>query len=324
MKMKNVLITGGAGFIGSNLANFYSSNYKIIVVDDLSMGNLANLNHSDNIHFIKGDVTDTDFMLTVLSDYSFEYIFHLAAIASVADSIERPLETHKVNFESVLNLLELVRIYQGNLKKLIFSSSAAVYGDEPTFPKTEESAICPLTPYAIDKFSAERYVLAYNQLYNLPTAAVRFFNVYGINQNPKSPYSGVISILIDRYKKLNSGLSESFTIFGNGHQSRDFVYIDDVVQALSIIAETDDSLGNVYNIGTGHSTSLNTLIEISNQILDVRLPITHLPERSGDIMHSIADISKIKNLGYKSVFSINDGLLNYINHEFTSYQKGKK
>lgn len=322
--MKYILITGGAGFIGSNLANFYASNYKIIVIDDLSMGNLTNLTQSDNILFIKGDVTDSDFMLNILSDYSFEYIFHLAAIASVADSIERPVETHQVNFESVLNLLELIRKYQGNLKKLVFSSSAAVYGDEPTFPKKEESAICPLTPYAIDKFAAERYVVDYYHLYDIPTAAVRFFNVYGINQNPQSPYSGVISILVDRYKKLKDGQPEVFTMFGDGSQSRDFVYIDDVVQALSLVAEKDDSLGNVYNIGTGTSTSLNELVEIADTILNVKLPVSYLPERSGDIKHSIADISKVKELGYKSAFSVNDGLLNYINHEFASYGKDKK
>ena len=123
----------------------------------------------------------------------------------MADSVERPVETHQVNFESVLMLLELIRKYQKGLKRLVFSSSAAVYGDEPTLPKKEESVIRPLTPYAVDKFAAEQYVLDYNHLYGVKTSAVRFFNVYGPNQNPESPYSGVISILVDRYKKIQKG-----------------------------------------------------------------------------------------------------------------------
>ncbi|MDY5177773.1 NAD-dependent epimerase/dehydratase family protein, partial [Enterococcus faecium] len=175
--MLNYLITGGAGFIGSTLANYLGKENNVVVIDDLSMGKKENLDESKHITFIEGDVADKNLMEKVMKEYHFDYIFHLAAVASVADSVERPLETHRVNFDSALLLLELVRKYQSGLKRLVFSSSAAVYGDEPTLPKKEESVIRPLTPYAIDKFAAEQYVLDYCHLYDVPTSAVRFFNV---------------------------------------------------------------------------------------------------------------------------------------------------
>ncbi len=313
--MKKVLITGGAGFIGSSLANRLSKQYEVVVIDDLSMGKKTNLESSENITFIEGDVTDAGLMEDVLKETNFELIFHLAAIASVADSVERPLETHRVNFDSVLLLLELIRKYQKDLKRLVFSSSAAVYGDEPTLPKQEESVIRPLTPYAVDKFAAEQYVLDYCHLYNVPTSAVRFFNVYGPNQNPNSPYSGVISILVDRYKKLLDGEESSFTLFGDGSQSRDFVYIEDVLQGLMLAAEKEEALGKQFNIGTGNGTTLLELIQAIDQILDVELPIDKQPERAGDIRDSLADISKIQSLGYTPHFDILSGMKSYLQTE---------
>lgn len=313
--MKKVLITGGAGFIGSSLANRLSKQYEVVVIDDLSMGKKTNLESSENIMFIEGDVTDAGLMEDVLKETNFELIFHLAAIASVADSVERPLETHRVNFDSVLLLLELIRKYQKDLKRLVFSSSAAVYGDEPTLPKQEESVIRPLTPYAVDKFAAEQYVLDYCHLYNVPTSAVRFFNVYGPNQNPNSPYSGVISILVDRYKKLLDGEESSFTLFGDGSQSRDFVYIEDVLQGLMLAAEKEEALGKQFNIGTGNETTLLELIQAIDQILDVELPIDKQPERAGDIRDSLADISKIQPLGYTPHFDILSGMKSYLQTE---------
>lgn len=315
--MDNILITGGAGFIGSTLANYLSKENKIIVVDDLSMGKQENLISSNNIKFVEGDVADKVLMEQLLSEYSFAYIFHLAAVASVADSVERPVATHRVNFESVLILLELIRQYQPNLKRLVFSSSAAVYGDELTLPKQEESVIRPLTPYAVDKFAAEQYALDYYHLYDIPTSAVRFFNVFGPNQNPNSPYSGVISILIDRYKKQLAGEPAVFTLFGDGSQSRDFVYIEDVIQALLLVATKDEALGKQFNVGTGNSTTLLELIQAIDKILNVKLALKFEEERSGDIHDSLADISKIKTLGYQPKFDILDGMQRYIESEFT-------
>lgn len=310
--MKNYLITGGAGFIGSTLANHLSAKNSVIVIDDLSMGKEENLVKNSNLRFIKGSVTDKSLMETTLSENNFDFIFHLAAIASVADSVERPIETHQVNFESVLMLLELIRTYQKELKRLVFSSSAAVYGDEPTLPKREESVIRPLTPYAIDKFAAEQYVLDYNHLYGVNTSAVRFFNVYGPNQNPDSPYSGVISILVDRYKKILQGEETQFTLFGDGSQSRDFVFVEDVIQALLLVATKDEALGKQFNVGTGSATTLNELIQIINETLEVELPVNYEPERDGDIKESVADITRLRGLSYKSNFSVQEGMRKYL------------
>lgn len=306
------LITGGAGFIGSTLANHLSAKNSVIVIDDLSMGKEENLVKNSNLRFIKGSVTDKSLMETTLSENNFDFIFHLAAIASVADSVERPIETHQVNFESVLMLLELIRTYQKELKRLVFSSSAAVYGDEPTLPKREESVIRPLTPYAIDKFAAEQYVLDYNHLYGVNTSAVRFFNVYGPNQNPDSPYSGVISILVDRYKKILQGEETQFTLFGDGSQSRDFVFVEDVIQALLLVATKDEALGKQFNVGTGSATTLNELIQIINETLEVELPVNYESERDGDIKESVADITRLRGLSYKSNFSVQEGMRKYL------------
>ena len=314
--MEKILVTGGAGFIGSTLANFYSKDNEVFVIDDLSMGRLENLEETENLTFFEESVTNIEFMEALLSSNEFDYIFHLAAIASVADSVKRPIETHEVNFRSVLELLELTKKYQTNLKRLVFSSSAAVYGDEPTIPKHENSQIHPMTPYAIDKFSAEKMVLAYCRLYGVPTSAVRFFNVYGPKQNPNSPYSGVISILVDKYKQLLNGDSDvSFTLFGDGEQSRDFVYVDDVVQSLNLIARSPQSIGEVYNVGTGQSSSLNQLIRILNYELNIYLPISYDKERKGDVRHSLANINKLRNLGYKYNYHLYQGIKEYWNSE---------
>ncbi|GAA2900098.1 NAD-dependent epimerase/dehydratase family protein [Enterococcus pseudoavium] len=311
----NNLITGGAGFIGSTLANYLSKENSVIVIDDLSMGKEENLNKNSNLKFIKGSVTDRELMTDVLSNNSFDYIFHLAAIASVADSVERPVETHQINFESVLMLLELIRAHQKDMKRLVFSSSAAVYGDEPTLPKKEESVIRPLTPYAVDKFAAEQYVLDYNHLYGVNTSAVRFFNVYGPNQNPESPYSGVISILVDRYKKLQNGLATEFTLFGDGSQSRDFVFIEDVIQALLLVATKEEALGKQFNVGTGSAITLKELIAVIDETLEITLPIKHEAERDGDIKDSVSDIARLKSLGYQANFSVQEGMKKYLKSE---------
>lgn len=313
--VEKILITGGAGFIGSTLANHLGKENVVIVVDDLSMGKVENLEMDRNITFIEGDVADSVLMEEIIRANQFDYIFHLAAVASVADSVARPVETHRVNFESVLMLLELVRKYQPNLKRIVFSSSAAVYGDEPTLPKKEESIIRPLTPYAIDKFAAEQYVLDYCHLYDVPGSAVRFFNVYGPNQNPNSPYSGVISILVDRYKKQLAGEKTSFTLYGDGSQSRDFVYIDDVIQALLLVANKEAALGEQFNVGTGKATTLLTLIQTIDQILETELALEYQPERSGDIHDSLADISKIQSIGYLPNYDVLSGMKSYLKTE---------
>lgn len=310
--MKKILITGGAGFIGSALANYLSDNNLVTVIDDLSMGRLSNLKETENITFIEGSVTNQTLMAELITSHDFNYIYHLAAIASVADSIERPVQTHIVNFDSVLMLLELLKKNKHKPERLIFSSSAAIYGDEPTLPKHEESVIRPQTPYAIDKFAAEQYVLSYSNIYGIDTSVVRFFNVYGPNQNPKSPYSGVISILMDCFGKHLKGDVASFTIFGDGNQTRDFIYIEDVIQAIDLICCNEESVGKVYNVATGIETSLIELIEMIDRRLETKLPLIHKSARSGDITSSYADISKLESLGFKNNYSIAEGIRKYL------------
>lgn len=312
IKNSSVLVTGGAGFIGSTLSNtLLNLGNDIVVIDDLSMGSFENLDSSKKLTKIQGSLTDKDLLAQIFAENDFEYIFHLGAVASVADSVARPYETHQVNFDSTMTILELLRKNKKSLKRFVFSSSAAVYGDELTLPKREESVIRPLTPYAVDKFASEKMAMVYNKLYNIPTSATRFFNVYGPKQNPASPYSGFISILVDRLK--NESL---LTIFGDGEQSRDFVYIEDVVQALMLIATSDEALGQVYNVGTGDKITLNNLIELSQKITEKRIDLKYDEAREGDIKESISDVSKLKTIGYRPKFDLESGMRKYLDYEF--------
>ena len=309
------LITGGAGFIGSSLAKKLVDNgHEVTVIDDLSMGKKENLD-TEKVYFIKGDIRDNELMEQVFERTQFDYVFLLAAIASVADSIQRPIETHEVNLDANLNILKLIKEKQNDIKRVVFASSAAVYGDEPTLPKKENSQIKPLSPYAIDKFASEQFVLLYNNLYGVPASVVRFFNVYGMNQNPESPYSGVLSIITDKFKQKLAGKDAVFNVYGDGNQERDFVFIEDVIQALMLVSESESSRGNVYNVGTGIATSLNRIIEIYNDYFKISMKLNYLPSRDGDIRYSYADISSLQNLGYVPIYSIVKGIHSYLKKE---------
>lgn len=305
--MTKVLITGGAGFIGSFLAHKLVANgNKVIVVDDLSMGCLENLaDINDKIVFYKHTVCDEQFMHDLLLKGDFDYIYYLAAVSSVADSVVRPWYTHLVNQESVVNTLEFIRANHLPIKKFLFTSSAAVYGDAADFPKTEDSHVDPLTPYAIDKYASERYTVDFGRLYGIPTVAVRFFNVYGPRQNPNSEYSGVLSIVTKCLKE-----DKPFTLYGDGAQTRDFVHVEDAVDALiKISTETDEP--TVYNIANGDETPLIDVIHTYEDIARKKLNIIQKEARQGDISKSRADVSKLKKIGFEPQWSLHDGLSNY-------------
>lgn len=303
----NILVTGEAGFIGSTLVrDLIEKGNTVTVVDDLSMGRLSNLPESDQLTFDQKSIIDRKFMDELLMKHQFDYIYLLAAVASVADTIERPEVTHQINQDANLWIMETLRRNQLRPKKVIFTSSAAVYGDDPEQPKSEHSRIVPLSPYAIDKFASERFVIDYGRLYGLNTAATRFFNVYGPRQNPSSPYSGVLSLITQR---LQDG--QLFTLFGDGTQSRDFVYVGDVVSALQLIADTPDSNGQVYNVATGRSVSLIETIRIFEKISGDKLKIEFAEQRLGDIKRSEADISKLQGLGFEPKFDLETGLRRY-------------
>lgn len=305
--MSKVLITGGAGFIGSFLAHKLVANGdEVVIVDDLSMGKLENLEDiKDQITFYEHTVCDEIFMHGLLISGDFEYIYYLAAVSSVADSVARPWYTHQVNQESVVNTLEFIRTHNLPIKKFLFSSSAAVYGNTADFPKTEDSHVDPLTPYAVDKYASERYTIDYGRLYGLPAVAVRFFNVYGPRQNPDSEYSGVLSIVTKCLEE-----HKSFTLYGDGSQTRDFVYVEDVVDALIKIA-TDTSKTTVYNIANGDEKALIDVIHTYEDIAGMKLNIIQKEARQGDIQKSRADVSKLEKIGFKPQWSLHDGLVNY-------------
>ena len=302
-----ILITGGAGFIGSNLADALISNNEVVVVDDLSMGKVKNLPKSEKMHFYEHSITDNNFMKQLLLDWDFDYIFLLAAVASVADTINRPLETHLINQDANIKILEDIRVNKLQVKKVLFASSAAVYGNNPELPKRESSPIDPLSPYAIDKYATERFVINYGKLYKIPTVCTRFFNVYGPKQNPASPYSGVLSLILNAIKK-----SESFHVFGDGEQTRDFVFIDDVVEALNLLMIERRGIHDVYNVATGNAISLNKTIKTFEDLIGEHISVIHEKNRKGDIKYSKADISKIKGLGFDPKNDIKLGLKKYL------------
>ncbi|EGL98838.1 GDP-mannose 4,6-dehydratase [Ligilactobacillus salivarius] len=308
--MSKYLITGGAGFIGSNLVEkVVSQGDDVVIVDNLSMGKLENIIHFSKKHvsFYKEDITNFNFMEKLLVSENFDYIVLLGAVASVANSVQDPQKTHLINQEANLNIYEIIRKNNLKIKKLLFASSAAVYGDEPTLPKSEESVIRPLTPYAIDKFASEKYALAYGKLYNIPTVATRFFNVYGPKQNPESQYSGVLSIIKDRLVS-----DKVFTMYGDGNQTRDFTYIDDVIEAMLILLRDPDIKWDVYNVATGKSTSLNEIIKIFEKVANKNLKIKYESKRQGDIENSQADVNKIREkVGFNTKISLEEGLRKY-------------
>ncbi|QQZ10352.1 NAD-dependent epimerase/dehydratase family protein [Heyndrickxia vini] len=314
--MGNILVTGGAGFIGSHLVKeLLNLGENVIVVDNLSMGSKENLDlNNKNLTFIEGDISNQSTITELFNTYTFKKIFHLGAVASVAASVEHPLETHLTNLEGTIYLLEAAR-KQKDIERFVFASSAAVYGDDPALPKRENSPIKPLTPYAIDKYASERYVINYSKLYGLPTVALRFFNVYGIGQNPSSPYSGVVSIITDRLKKKLNGEDASFILFGDGSQTRDFVFVKDVVQANLLVSNNKDAIGNVYNVGTGEKISLMDLISTYIKISGIDLPIKKEAVRSGDIKDSYADVSALKSIGFMPEFTVEEGLKVYWEHQ---------
>ena len=302
-----ILVTGGAGFIGSHVVEKHSlAGDDVVVVDDLSMGNLENINGFDNVTFYNESISNFNFMDGLLIKEKFDVIYLLAAIASVADTINRPYESHRVNQEANIHILETIRTQKLNIKRLLFSSSAAVYGTLPDLPKNEMMAVSPATAYAIDKYATERFVLSYAKLYHVPAVAVRFFNVYGPRQNPSSPYSGVLSII------SNSLVSNKpFKIFGDGQQTRDFVFVNDVVNALWLAESNPDMIGEVFNVASGKTHTLLQAIEMLEKASGKKLDYVFGDERVGDIHDSAADISKLESVGFKATYTFDQGISAY-------------
>ncbi|MBD1490985.1 NAD-dependent epimerase/dehydratase family protein [Weissella confusa] len=298
-----ILVTGGAGFIGSHVVEEHTQQGdEVFVVDDLSMGSEQNLPKSKSVHFFHESITNNEFMADLLIKEQFDVIYLLAAIASVADTIERPYESHLVNQEANIQILEVIRVNKLQVKRVVFASSAAVYGTLPDLPKQEMGPVEPATAYAIDKYATERFVLSYAELYSIPAVAVRFFNVYGPRQNPKSPYSGVLSIVANALKT-----DSVFQLFGDGEQTRDFVFVKDVTQALFLAERNDEMVGKVFNVATGSVRTLNEAIADLEAVSGKKITMVSKPERTGDIKHSAADITRLRSFGYEPKYTFKDG-----------------
>jgi len=290
-----ILITGVAGFVGSHLAQELVNQNKVVGLDNLSAGTEAHV--PENISFQEGDIRDQDLLDELTNDV--DIVFHQAAVVSVEKSVEEPETCHEVNTDATLHLLELAR--QKDFR-LVLASSAAIYGEPETIPISEEDHNPPTSPYGIDKWTIDRYAQLYNDLYGTETVALRYFNIYGPRQRG-GDYGGVISIFRDQ-----ALAGEPITVDGDGSQTRDFVHVDDVVEA-NLLAATTEHTGEAYNIGRGEQTSIAELAETIREVADTASEVTYTDPRPGDIDQSVADISKAREeLSFEPKISLQEGL----------------
>ena len=295
------LITGGAGFIGSHIVDrLLADGYQVRILDNFSSGKRENLPPDNKVEIIEGDISDFDTVRKAME--GIDTVFHQAAIASVPDTIRNPLSSARVNYLGTVNILEAAR--QAGARRMVFADSAAVYGDLPELPKREDMPVKPLSPYATDKLASEDACRVYHQLYGLETVCLRYFNVFGPRQDPSSPYSGVISIFSDA---LKSGRQP--VIFGDGEQTRDFVYVSDVVEANIRAATAPGAAGRAINIATGTTITVNNMLGTICRLQGAEFDPEYKPAREGDIRHSYADISSARELlQWQPVVAFEDGL----------------
>ena len=304
-----VLVTGGAGFIGSHIAErLVRDGHAVRIVDNFSSGRRENLaGFADQVELVEGDIRDAA-LLERLS-LGCELVYHEAAVVSVPYSVEHPQETHDVNIQGTLNVLQAAR--RGKVRRVVFACSAAVYGEEPELPKREAMAPLPIAPYGVEKITGEYYLGVFNKLYGVETVSLRYFNVFGPRQDPCSPYSGVISVFVDRVLK---GVTPR--VFGDGQQCRDFVFVANVVDANLLAGRVASAAGRCYNIGCGQRTTLNDLLRILGRLTGQEVHPEYDEARAGDIRESVADISRARReLGYEPVISVEEGLRQLLDHE---------
>ena len=298
---KNILVTGGAGFIGSHLVDKLSLGNKVIVIDNLSSGLLSNLERSkDQITFIKGDVLDKTLLKDIVAEV--ELVFHLAANVGYIRSIEDPYFDMDVNIKGMINLLEACR--NSNVKRLVYSSSGAIFGQAKYLPIDEEHPLNPESPYAVSKLAAEKYCFAFHKVHGVPVAALRYFNVYG----PRQGTSEYANVILTFFRRIREG--KPLTIFGDSKQTRDFVFVEDVVSANILAATQPVAVGEVFNIATGQDTSIEQLIAIVGQISSRESPVIYADPRAGEVRYSRANIDKARRLlGYSPETNLKEGLL---------------
>lgn len=295
------LVTGGAGFIGSHITEeLIKRGDSVIILDNMSSGRQQNLDVNPSARLIKGSVADAALLDAICRENTIEGIFHLAAVANVQKSIEDPALVHEINATGTLNVLMAAK--NNHVRKVVLSASAAGYGDNPVFPKREDMIPEPLSPYAISKIAGEMYCSVFHNLYGLETVSLRYFNVFGPRQDPNGEYAAVIPKFTEKITQ-----NKSPVIFGDGNQTRDFVYVKDVARA-NLLA-MDSHISGLFNIGTGIQTSLNDLARMIMDAAGNHPDIIYQEPRAGDVRFSVADISKAKEgLGYEPVNDLNKGI----------------
>jgi len=301
IKDNRILITGGAGFVGSHLADRLAPENDVTVLDNLLTGKLENLAKSkDKIRFVQGDIRDAKTVKDIISG-GIDIIFHLAACTSVMGSIADPLLDMDTNVRGTLTVLEACR--NSKIKRLVYTSSAAAYGDVKKLPVDEDAPLNPASPYAVSKMTAEKYCVAYQKVYGVPAAVVRCFNIYGPRQSTGA-YANAISIFLGNIKR-----GEPLTIYGDGKQTRDLIYIDDTVAGCLSAATNPGAEGGVFNIASGTATSVNRLVKIILKATGKAPPVNYAPARAGEIRYSRASTIKASRvLGYRARVDLETGI----------------
>jgi nucleoside-diphosphate-sugar epimerase len=299
--MAQYLVTGGAGFIGSHLAEeLVRRGHRVRVADSLITGKKSNLDHVPGIDFLEGDLADLDFARR--STEGCEFVLHQAAIPSVPRSVKDPVTSNRANVDATLNVLVAAR--DAGVRRLVFAGSSSAYGNTPTLPKREDMPNSPLSPYALQKVIGEQYLQMFTTLYGLETVTTRYFNVFGPRQDPSSPYSGVISVFATALLE-----NRSPTIYGDGEQTRDFTYVANVVDGVLRACEAPRASGQVINVATGGRVSLNTLFRRMRALIGADVEPRYTEPRQGDVRDSQADIRKAKELlEYEPIVSFEEGL----------------
>jgi len=305
MATAKYLVTGGAGFIGSHIvAALLRQGESVRVLDNFTTGHQINLEtfkgYRGQVEILHGDLRDREVVKTAVA--GTEVVFHQAAVASVPRSIAEPVESLEINVNGTQNVLIAAR--DAGTKRVVFASSTAIYGDTPVFPKDEEMAPAPISPYAVHKLSGELLCAVFTRIYGLETVALRYFNVFGPGQDPASEYAAVIPRFLTALLK-----KERPIIFGDGEQTRDFVYIDNIVRANMLAATVPAAIGQAINIGCGKRISLNAVLQIAGELLSTHVEAEYREARVGDVRDSVADISKAqKLLGYTPEVNFREGL----------------
>jgi UDP-glucose 4-epimerase len=299
--MPRALVTGGAGFIGSNLVRaLLERGDEVRVLDNFSTGNRANLETLE-VEIVEGELRSYERVHNAVR--GTEVVYHLGALGSVPRSVQDPLTTNGVNVDGTLNVLLAAR--DEGVRRVVFASSSSVYGSSATLPATEGSAVDPISPYGVAKLAAERYCVSFSRVYaSFETVVLRYFNVFGPRQNPRSQYAAAVPLFISAI-----AAGEPVTIFGDGGQSRDFTYVENVVAANLAAADAAGANGRIFNVAAGAPNSVNALIETIAGLLDKDVLREHAPPRAGDIRDSFADVSAARDvLGWEPTIDFEDGL----------------